>query len=42
MSIGQLRREMTEYEYLAWTRFFAVKAQTRELEHKAAAARARR
>lgn len=31
MTVGELRRAMTPGEYLAWTRFYAVKAQKRQL-----------
>lgn len=40
MTVDELRDRMSNLEFVYWTRFFAVKAQTEELNAKAAAARA--
>lgn len=42
MTVRELRERMSQDEFVMWTRYFAVKAQTEELEAKAAAARAGR
>ena len=39
MTVAELRERMSQQEFTQWTRYFAVKQQTAELEHKAAAAR---
>lgn len=39
MTVAELRERMSNLEFVQWTRFFAVEAQTAELEQKAAAAR---
>lgn len=40
MTVDELHDRMTNLEFVRWTRFFAVKAQTEELHAKQAAARA--
>lgn len=42
MTVGELHERMDNLEFVRWTRYFAVVAQTRELEAKQAAARAGR
>jgi len=39
MTVQELRERMSNMEFLYWTRFFAVKAQTEDLAAKSAAAR---
>ncbi len=39
MTVAELRDRMDNREFLWWTRFFAVKAQTEDLQAKAAAAK---
>lgn len=38
-TVAELRERMSAMEWMQWGRYLAVKAQTRELEAKAAAAR---
>lgn len=40
MTVEELRDRMSNLEFVQWTRFFAVRAQTEELASKQAAARA--
>lgn len=40
MTVARLREEMSNLEFVQWTRFLGVMAQTQELEAKQAAARA--
>lgn len=42
MTVAELRERMSELEFVQWTRYFAWRAQTEDLEQKAAAARMRR
>lgn len=39
MTVDELRERMTNLEFVYWTRFFAVRAQSEELAAKHAAAR---
>lgn len=39
MTVTRLRAEMPEHEFLGWTRYLAVKQQTRELHDKQLASR---
>ncbi len=37
--MAELRETITEYEFMQWTRYYAAKAQTMDLEQKAAEAK---
>lgn len=39
MTVGRLRDEMSQLEFIQWTRYFAVKQSAEELAHKAAMGR---
>lgn len=38
MTVARLRRELTQAEFVYWTRYYALKAQARELELRKAGA----
>lgn len=39
MTVAELRERMSQEEFVQWTRYHAVQAQTQELESKRATAR---
>ncbi len=42
VTVAWLRQNMSEEEFVGWGKYFAVKAQSQELENAAAAARMKR